>query len=343
MKKGDDLITVIIPIYNVKQYLEECVQSVLKQTYGNLEVILIDDGSTDGSGELGEELKKRDKRITLIHKENEGLGFARNSGLDIATGKFITFLDSDDYIESTMIEKLYNGMKANDVDECKMGFQYVKNDKRVNGEKKYEFELFLGDEARTRYAPRLIGSSPQKHDSIEMCVCGTLFDSSLIQKYNLRFPSERELISEDLIFQLEYLQYANGACTIEGTEYKYRVNDASLTRSYRADRKEKSIFFYEEVVRKLKTYGYGTDVINRAKKSLFVYVRMSISQEVAYEKNSMRGAIKNIKEICSDQRIQNVIESYPRKKLGMAQKIFLGCIRYRMGFALYCLKKIRVY
>lgn len=343
MKKGDDLITVIIPVYNVKPYLEECVQSVLNQTYGNLEVILIDDGSTDGSGELGEELQKRDKRITLIHKANEGLGFARNAGLDIATGRFITFLDSDDYIEPTMIEKLYNGMKENDVDECKMGFQHVKNDKRVSGEKKYRFELFPGNEARTEYAPRLIGSSPKEHDSIEMCVCGALFNGSLIHKYNFRFPSERELISEDLIFQLEYLQHANGACTIEDTEYKYRVNEASLTRGYRADRKEKSIFFYEQVVKRLKTYGYGNDVIDRAKKALFVCVRMSISQEVAYEKNSMKDAIRNIKCICSDQRIQNVIKSYPTKKLGMAQKIFLGCIRFRMGFALYCLKKIRVY
>lgn len=343
MKTRDDLITVIIPVYNVKLYLEECVNSVLEQTYENLEIILIDDGSTDGSGELCEELKKRDERILLIHKANAGLGFARNSGLDIATGKYITFLDSDDYIEPTMIEELYNGMKTNGVDECKMGFQHVKNDKSVTSEKKYKFELFPGDEASKKFAPRLIGSSPHERDSIEMCVCGALFNNSLIRNYRLRFPSERELISEDLIFQLEYLQYANGACTIENTEYKYRTNDASLTRSYKADRKEKSIFFYEEVIKRLKGYGYGNDVINRAKRLLFIYIRMSISQEVTYKENSMKVAVRNIRQICSDQRLQNIIKSYPVKKLGMAQKIFLGCVRYRMGFTLYCLKKMRVY
>lgn len=343
MKENLDLITIIIPVYNVKPYLEECLQSVQKQTYNNLEIILVDDGSTDGSGELCDKLKKNDKRISVIHKKNAGLGFARNSGLELASGKYVTFLDSDDFIEPTIIEALYIGMKENHVDECKMGFQRVKNDHSVCGETKYKFEVFQGNEARTKFAPRLIGSSPQEHDSIEMCVCGAMFDGELIRKYNLRFPSERELISEDLIFQLEYLQHANGACTIENTEYKYRVNDTSLTRSYRADRKEKNIFFYEEVVKRLKVYGYGADVINRAKRMLFIYMRMSIAQEVIYTGHDRKTAIKNIHGICQDSKLLDVIESYPVMKLGFKQRLFLRCIKHDMAIILYILKKGKLF
>lgn len=343
MKKSIDVITVIIPVYNVERYLEECVKSVLEQTYINLEIILVDDGSADRSGELCDDLKDRDKRISVIHKANAGLGYARNSGLDLATGRYITFLDSDDYIEPMMIETLYDSMKKYNVDECKMGFKRVKDDGEITSETKYSIEVFLGEEARTKFAPRLVGSSPEMHDSIEMCVCGALFNGDLIRRYNLRFPSERELISEDLIFQLDYLQHANGACTIESTDYKYRVNDSSLTQSYRTDRIEKSIIFYEDIIKRLYKYGYDYDVETRAQRLLFVYIKVSISQEVLYEKNNMKDAIRNINKICRNPEIQKIIKSYPIAKLGIQQRVFLECIKNKCGIILYLLKKMNVY
>lgn len=343
MELNTSLISVVIPVYNVKSYLEECVNSVLSQTYSNLEIILIDDGSTDGSGELCDTLKEKDKRIVVIHKKNAGLGYARNSGLAIFTGKYVTFLDSDDYITSTTIETLYTSLIENHVDECKMGFQRIRNDNYICGERKFNFEVFQGEKAKIIYAPRLIGSAPNKHDSIEMCVCGTLFNGDIIREHHLRFPSERELLSEDLFFHIEYLQYADGACTVENTDYKYRVNATSLTKSYKADRFEKSLIFYEEVVRRLNQYGYGKDEINRAKRNFFVYVRASISQEINYEKNSMRAAVKNIKKICTNEKLQDIIKSYPVEKLGFTQRVFILCIRYRMAFLLYVLKKLRLY
>lgn len=338
-----DLITVVIPVYNVKPYFSECINSVLSQTYKNLEIIIVDDGSTDGSGELCDDIKEKDSRVSVIHKKNAGLGYARNSALDVCTGRYVTFIDSDDYITANMIETLYKSLKENNVDECKMGFQRVKNDHSVCDETKYENEKFSGIEAKTKYAPCLIGSAPDRHDSIEMCVCGVIFDGNIIREYNLRFPSERELISEDLIFHLEYLQHANGACTIENTDYKYRVNEGSLSKSYRPDRMEKSLYFYDEVVRRLKIYGYGEDVINRAKRMLFIYTRMSISQEVTFEKNSAVIAVRNIKEICSNTHLLEIINSYPIKELGFSQRIFVECVRHKMGLTLYALKKCGIY
>lgn len=111
-----ELISIIIPVYNVEQYLRECLDSIIKQTYKNLEIILVDDGSLDKSGEICDEYKLRDDRIIVIHKENGGLSDARNTGMEIAQGKYIQFIDSDDYIDEDMIETLYHLITENSAD-----------------------------------------------------------------------------------------------------------------------------------------------------------------------------------------------------------------------------------
>ena len=113
----NDLISVIIPVYNVEKYLEECVLSVINQTYSNLEIILVDDGSTDGSGLLCDQYKDRDSRIKVIHKKNGGLSDARNVALEICNGQYISFVDSDDYVSEAFIEIMYQAIIDND---CQM-------------------------------------------------------------------------------------------------------------------------------------------------------------------------------------------------------------------------------
>ena len=107
-------VSIVIPIYNVEKYLDRCIKSVVNQTYSNLEIILVDDGSTDSSGSLCDLWAKNDKRIYVIHKQNAGLGMARNSGLELSTGEYIFFLDSDDYVDVTLVEKCLK--KANEYD-----------------------------------------------------------------------------------------------------------------------------------------------------------------------------------------------------------------------------------
>ena len=112
----EELISIIVPIYNVKSYLRKCVNSVCSQTLKNLEIILVDDGSNDGSEVICDELKKKDKRILVIHQENAGESAARNTGLFYAKGKYIGFIDSDDYIETNMFEELYKSLLCNKAD-----------------------------------------------------------------------------------------------------------------------------------------------------------------------------------------------------------------------------------
>ena len=116
-----DLISVIVPVYNVERYLKRCIESIINQTYKDLEIILVDDGSTDSSGNICDKYKKIDKRINVIHKENGGLSDARNEGLKVVTGTYIAFVDSDDYVDEQFLEKLYLAVKENnsDISICK--------------------------------------------------------------------------------------------------------------------------------------------------------------------------------------------------------------------------------
>lgn len=121
----DDLISIIVPVYNTSKYLEQCIKSILEQTYKKLEIILVNDGSTDQSPQICEKFRKSDSRITVIHQENQGLSAARNKGIEAATGKYLMFVDSDDYIGKDMVETLYSFLIENNADMSMCSFEYV--------------------------------------------------------------------------------------------------------------------------------------------------------------------------------------------------------------------------
>ena len=130
---NEELISIIIPVYNVEKYIRYCLESVINQTYKNLEIIIVDDGSKDSSGQIADEYALKDSRIKVIHKENGGLSDARNFGIKKAQGDYLIFIDSDDYVDVTMIEKLYNYAIKNELDivTCNCLVVYENNDKKV--------------------------------------------------------------------------------------------------------------------------------------------------------------------------------------------------------------------
>lgn len=328
-----DLISVIVPIYNVEKYLRQCLDSLLAQTYKNIEVIMVDDGSPDNCGVICDEYAEKYCNFIAVHKENAGLGMARNTGLENAHGQYVIFIDSDDYISDSLIEELYKELKLYQVDVCVSGFKCT-----VEGQRnvQYESECYPGEKARTELFPRMVGSLPDKKDSIEMSVCGVLYNMEPIRKYNVRFPSERELISEDLIFNIEYMQHANGAYLSNAVGYYYNINTSSLTRSYRQNFYYRVKHFYLEVEQRLSELNYDSIVSHRNKRMFFVNVKSCISQEANphYDFN-LKQRLSNIKSICFDAVLQEAIQEYPVNKLGLTQKTFLFMVKHKWTAALY--------
>lgn len=334
------LISVIVPVYNVENYLRQCLESLRTQTYTNIEVIMVDDGSQDSSGKICDEYAEKFNNFYIVHKENAGLGMARNTGLEHIKGEFVVFLDSDDYLDPDCIRILYEKLRQNHVDMCKGGFKRVLDSGEIVSKRDYQNEFFEGEKAKLELLPRMIGSSPSRHDNIEMCVWGAIYNVEPIKKYGLKFPSERELISEDLVFNIDYMQYANGACTISEMAYNYRVNLNSLSTSYRNDRFEASKHFYLEMKRKLEKLGYDRMTMLRLDRMFFVYLRMCIGQEKsATSKNKREISINNIDKICSDATVRKTIAEYPIKDLGFKQRLFLSLLRHKMNGILYFIAK----
>lgn len=338
------MISIIIPVYNAEKYLDECLESVLRQTYKDYEVWLIDDGSIDNSGMICDMYVDKYKNFHVIHKDNQGLGIARNTGLEHIKGEFVTFLDSDDYWKNDMLESLYELIVSNNVDVCKTGFSRVDDKHNIMKNIVCENRLYEGSESRTEFLPRMIGARPDAHDSIEMAVCACMYKTSVIFDNNIKFKSERQFISEDLLFNIEYMQYSKGAISSTYIGYFYRVNQGSLTTVYRSTRFEACKSFYKYTKNRLIELKYNDSVYLRLDRMFFINIRMCIVQErKKISHHLVRNRINNIKKICNDEVVQETIKNYPLNKIGIKQRIFLLIIKNKMVHILDILNEIECF
>ena len=184
-------VSIIIPVYNVEKYVKEAVESAMNQTYKNIEIILVDDGSTDNSGKICDEIEKEDKRIKVIHTKNGGLSAARNVGLETATGDYIMFLDSDDFLELDAVEHMYNAIEEKNADYIIGNYINATED----GEK-WEKPVFSYEEFREFRLS--IEDSFNSFFIMNSSVCNKIFRKTFIEELNLKF--EEGLPAEDAIF-----------------------------------------------------------------------------------------------------------------------------------------------
>ncbi len=239
MTQHNPLISVIIPAYNVENYLDECIKSVVSQTYQNLEIILVDDGSPDRCGEMCDNWATKDSRIKVIHKQNQGLGYARNSGIDIATGDYIAFIDSDDYIDTNMYETLISKAIDTDSDIVYCGFNKELSDGSFKDVIDFNEErIFEKDELINLSLAYIYNKNNISSSKLTMSVWHSIYKRSVI---NTQFYSERKIVSEDLHFQISAIHNSNRICFIPKCLYHYRYNGNSLSRSFKFDKFAKYI------------------------------------------------------------------------------------------------------
>lgn len=217
----ENLISIIIPIYNKEKYLKRCIESVINQTYRNLEIILVNDGSTDNSIRICQEYEKKDKRIKIIDKENGGLSDARNKGLEIATGDYLGFVDGDDYIENDMYEILYNLCKKNDADISLVSFNNVIKGKIIA---KYNTDKIKVYNRVEGLKELLIG------ENIRNYICNRLYKKELFK--NLYFDVGKAF--EDIPMSAELFNRSKKIVYREIPKYNYVLinNSISNVRSY---------------------------------------------------------------------------------------------------------------
>lgn len=210
-------ISIIVPIYNVEQYLRKCVDSILAQTFTDFEVILVDDGSPDNSGAICDEYAKLDSRVRVIHKENGGLSDARNAGIEIAKGKYLGFVDSDDFIDKDMYEILYNAFSVEDVDMAIVGYYDEYGDCILNIDK--DIESFTVIDSTQAIEEILKGRK------LTANVWNKLYKKELFQ--HIRFP--KDVIAEDAFVIIELLLLVNKVGVATKLKYHYIHRKESIT------------------------------------------------------------------------------------------------------------------
>lgn len=274
------LVSVVVPVYNVEKYLDRCVQSIVGQTYDNLEIILVDDGSTDGSAVICDNWASSDGRIKVIHKKNAGLGMARNSGMDSAGGKYIFFFDSDDSVDTKTVEKCVSTAEKNDSDAVIYALCDVYDDGRTS-EKEIVTDktFFVGDEVQNEVLPGMFTYSM----GFGISSCGKMYRLSKIKELNLKFKSEKEIISEDAYFILELFSQIKSVSIIKESLYYYYKRSNSLTRTYKADRQKQNDVFLIKCVELARQNNLSRQVINHVTARYHMYSITAMKQIVAAE------------------------------------------------------------
>ena len=290
------MVSVIIPVYNVEKFLNRCVDSVLSQTYKNIEIILVDDGALDSSPQICDEYTKKDSRVTVIHKKNGGLASARNAGLKVAKGDYILFVDSDDWIKDDTLEELLNIAVKNKVDFVRFipvsaGYPDRPDGTPINfGTEDFMEEGVYNKEKMIRdIYPRLF-VTPQLTMGPIVAAWRSLYNRKFLVDNNLYFDEEVKY-SEDAIFSAKVVYNSNKFYYIKGGYYyNYFYNTSSITKSFKKEFGNKSDYdfskqlYLEDIYNVLNALGQNTHI--ESFKERYTYIKNIFNDD--FTKQSMK-------------------------------------------------------
>ena len=339
-------VSIIVPVYNVEPYLDRCMQSLLKQTLKEIEIITVDDESPDHCPQLCEDYKAKYSNVKVVHKKNGGLGFARNSGLEVAKGEYVAFIDSDDFVDTDMFQHLYEYAIENNCDAVFCGYNIYKDAEHIRKmQENTDYILRRGKDDVKKVLLDMVGPEPSYHSDAKllMSVWRAIYSHKVIEDNHLRFVSERVYIAEDIMWHIDFLPCCQCVGLIPQTHYYYCDNGTSLTRTYRADRFQKELFLYHTQEEKLREAGYGeAEFRTRLNRQLLMKTRVCISQQVTFLKQL--GYIKardNIRDIVQSPEVQAIMKTYPYRLLPMRHRLFFLLVKFRLYDLLIVLFKTK--
>ncbi len=324
------LVSVIIPCYNVEKYLNRCMESVVNQTYLNLEIILVDDGSPDNTGIICDNWTKLDKRVKVIHKLNEGLGFARNSGIQMATGEFIAFVDSDDYVNLSMYEELIDAAVQTSSDIVYCGhIKQLSNGSDMGVSDFESIKTFEKNELLELSKSFFMPTEASSH-MLTMSVWHAVYKRDIIKH---KFYSEREVGSEDIHFQIKAILASQRITFIPNQLYVYCYNGESLSHTFLFDKIDR--------YKHLGNLIHDTYLINGENVYFDYYVFLiafvSIRQ-VMMSKYTEKLKKSYIKKVVSDEFWINC--HLDINGLSFSKKVFFISLKKKSATLMYVLAKI---
>lgn len=332
-----DLVSIIVPVYNAEKSLKACVESILKQTYKNIEVILINDGSEDNSGYICEEYTRNDERVKVIHQSNSGPSSARNTGINNARGKYIQFVDSDDSIEHNMTERLVQQIENDKSQIVICGYNIVQNSN--------------GDEQIIKRNPKIYGIH-HKSDFLKKfgrlyfngfinSPWNKLYNVEIIRKFNIRFPEDIN-IGEDLLFNLDYIKYCDKISIINESLYNYvNLHYSSLTKSYKESYFKTQKFLHQKVNEFLKDYNIYNDENKIFVEQVYSYRIIECIENLFHNNSELSFKYKKseIEEIISDVTVRENLLYFKNKRI-LERLVFL-LIRKKSVNIIFLLFKLK--
>lgn len=299
MKTEKKLVSVIVPVYNVEKYLSKCIESILAQSYNNIEIILINDGSEDNSLQVCNDYSNKSKKIRVVDKENSGVSSTRNLGIDYATGKYLCFVDSDDYIEKDYIANLVNNVNEDTITFC--GY-FV--ERYTNGVLNFSKVKKFKDITNKRVSDNIVEVFQY---GFLAAIWNKIYDVEVLKNNKIKF-NEKLSLGEDLIFNLEYLK--TGINYIESVNiplYHYiKRGTESLDNRYRNDFMEIQEKLFLKLIDTLKSYAVSEKNISIIYEKFFSALVVSIDNyyDYCYKKDRNKKNLSNVvKKVC--QSISN--------------------------------------
>lgn len=316
-------ISIIVPVYNVEKYIAKCLESLVNQTLTDIEIIIVDDGSPDGSYKIYEEYAAKDARIKIIKKKNEGVSEARNTGMEQATGDFFIFVDSDDWMELNGCEILYNEylrtkadlivadaiVLTNEIPKRNHLFKdpFTTTDKRmIRAYQKSCIGYCYNPNPKTKWNIPGLGSPWNK-----------LYKREIIQKYHLRFDPYVKGIYDDNLFALYYLEHSTSLSYVKEPVYDFRIVTGSLTQGY----KENTLDINRRIFEKINEFMDETHEKEYFMEAFYVYVirRFSKSLNVYFfarnNKNTKKEVFRELKQVINSEPYKTAIENVEFSKL----------------------------
>lgn len=331
-------VSIIVPVYNAEKYLDRCIESAVNQTYSNIEIILVNDGSADKSASICDSWKKRDCRIKVIHKSNEGAGLARNTGLDVASGEYVLFVDSDDYIHCETVESCVSAALTDSSEIVLYGRADVKKDSSIK-ERTVLTEKYLYKDSEV--TDELLSSLCIHSKGLGFGVVGKMMKLKTIKDNKVRFYSERDILSEDALFLIEFFSYVKSATVIPKYYYRCVLHDDSLSNTAKENFQKKNNDFIKKAFYICEMKRYSENTVNHIKARYLSYSLAGIKQ-IAASKETFKQKIRRFDILLQDQTLNSALKSEVFKILSFRQETFWKLFKARCRILCYIMVKIKL-